>query len=150
MTVSKFVLCFFVGYLTMTATSLRAESRAVEININGIGSAVDNAALATVRQVFGSAVANGVVDKFMVNGYGKEGGFSACAEASAQTKSFATFVRQLRTITPNLKTTAYSLTARGSCTEEIAVCTMDVKSCADGSFVSRVPPTCEFAACPGN
>lgn len=28
------------------------------------------------------------------------------------------------------------------------VCTQDVKECSDGSFVSRVPPNCEFAPCP--
>ena len=28
-------------------------------------------------------------------------------------------------------------------------CTMDVKLCPDGSGVGRVPPTCEFAPCPG-
>lgn len=29
------------------------------------------------------------------------------------------------------------------------VCTMEVKQCADGSYVGRVGPTCSFAACPG-
>lgn len=29
-----------------------------------------------------------------------------------------------------------------------AVCTADAKQCPDGSYVSRVAPTCEFAACP--
>lgn len=29
------------------------------------------------------------------------------------------------------------------------VCTMDAKECPDGSYVGRVPPSCEFAACPG-
>lgn len=28
------------------------------------------------------------------------------------------------------------------------VCTMDAKMCPDGSYVSRIPPTCEFAPCP--
>ena len=28
------------------------------------------------------------------------------------------------------------------------VCAQDVHECSDGSFVSRVAPTCEFAACP--
>ena len=27
------------------------------------------------------------------------------------------------------------------------VCTQDVKRCPDGSYVQRVSPTCEFAAC---
>ncbi len=29
-------------------------------------------------------------------------------------------------------------------------CTMDAKLCADGSYVGRVPPACEFAACPAS
>jgi hypothetical protein len=28
------------------------------------------------------------------------------------------------------------------------VCAMDALECPDGSFVSRIPPNCEFAACP--
>ena len=31
---------------------------------------------------------------------------------------------------------------------EIIACTADAKQCPDGSFVSRVGPNCEFAACP--
>ena len=34
--------------------------------------------------------------------------------------------------------------------EEAVFCTMDAMECPDGSFVGRVPPTCEFAPCPGN
>jgi len=29
------------------------------------------------------------------------------------------------------------------------VCTMDAKLCADGSYVGRIAPNCDFAACPG-
>jgi len=32
--------------------------------------------------------------------------------------------------------------------EKVVVCPQDVKECPDGSFVSRVPPNCEFALCP--
>lgn len=28
-------------------------------------------------------------------------------------------------------------------------CTMDAKFCSDGSYVSRIPPNCDFAPCPG-
>jgi plastocyanin len=28
------------------------------------------------------------------------------------------------------------------------VCTQDAKQCPDGSYVSRIPPNCDFAACP--
>ena len=32
--------------------------------------------------------------------------------------------------------------------ETSTVCTLDAKQCPDGSYVSRVGPSCEFAACP--
>lgn len=32
--------------------------------------------------------------------------------------------------------------------EESVFCTMDAMECPDGSFVGRVAPDCEFAACP--
>ena len=136
--------------MALSTTSAFAENRAVEININGIGPAVDAAAFGTVKQVIGHAVADGVVDKFIVNGYGIEGGFSACAQASSRTKEFTSFVRQLRTIVPNPDTTAYSLHPVAACTDVATVCTQDVKQCPDGSYVGRVPPSCEFAPCPGN
>lgn len=31
---------------------------------------------------------------------------------------------------------------------ETVFCTLDAQICPDGSYVGRVPPTCEFAACP--
>jgi hypothetical protein len=34
--------------------------------------------------------------------------------------------------------------------DEGVACAMDAKICPDGSGVGRVPPTCEFAPCPGN
>lgn len=32
--------------------------------------------------------------------------------------------------------------------EEPVACTLDTKLCPDGSYVTRVPPTCDFAPCP--
>lgn len=32
--------------------------------------------------------------------------------------------------------------------EEPVACTMDAKLCPDGSYVSRIPPECNFAPCP--
>lgn len=127
-----------------------AENRAVEIGISGIGPAVDAAAYKTVRQIVGHAVANGVVDKFLVYGYGIEGGFSACIEAApqVQVEKLDAVVRQLNTIQPNPQTTAYSVKPAERCTTEPVACTLDAKQCPDGSYVSRVPPSCEFAACP--
>jgi hypothetical protein len=40
--------------------------------------------------------------------------------------------------------------AGGHCVPPQKVCTMDAKQCPDGSYVSRVAPSCEFAACPLN
>ena len=39
------------------------------------------------------------------------------------------------------------LTPTPTPTEEVA-CTMDAKICPDGASVGRVPPNCEFEACP--
>lgn len=33
--------------------------------------------------------------------------------------------------------------------EEQISCTADVRQCGDGSFVGRIPPSCQFEACPG-
>ncbi len=33
-------------------------------------------------------------------------------------------------------------------TEERTFCAADVRECPDGSFVSRIPPSCQFALCP--
>ncbi|MDD5274878.1 MAG: hypothetical protein PHR16_02220 [Methylovulum sp.] len=130
------------------SSSVFAGNQAVEIMIGGQGPVVDGAAFQTVRQVIGNAVANGVVDNFIVSGYGKEGGFSACVQASPRTRGFVSFVQQLRTISPNPNTTAYSITPVVACAEAITFCTLDVNQCPDGLFVGRVPPSCEFAACP--
>ena len=32
--------------------------------------------------------------------------------------------------------------------EESVVCAQDVRECSDGSYVGRIAPSCEFAACP--
>jgi hypothetical protein len=39
-------------------------------------------------------------------------------------------------------------TADGETFTEEILCTADVGTCPDGSYVSRVPPTCEFEPCP--
>jgi hypothetical protein len=31
---------------------------------------------------------------------------------------------------------------------QATACTMDAKACPDGSYVGRIAPNCEFAACP--
>lgn len=43
----------------------------------------------------------------------------------------------------------YAFTAlNGEPADEQVFCTMDARLCPDGSSVGRVPPDCEFAACP--
>ncbi len=32
--------------------------------------------------------------------------------------------------------------------DDVVFCTMDAMECPDGSFVRRIPPDCEFEACP--
>ncbi len=148
---NKSYLRFIFLSMALSTTSAFAENRAVEVSITGIGPAVDAAAMQTVQQVIGHAVADGVIDKFVVSGYGIEGGFSACAQASPRTNGFVSFVRQLRTIAPNSRTTAYSVQPVVACVDTPpAVCAQDAKLCPDGSYVSRVPPSCAFAPCPGN
>ncbi len=147
---NKSNLSFIFWIMMLTTTSAFAGNRALEISINGIGPAVDAAAFESVQQLIGHAVGEGVVDKFIVKGYGIEGGFSACVQASARTKGFGSFVRQLRSITPNPNTTAYSLNPVAACTDDVTFCTEDAKQCPDGSYVGRVAPSCEFAPCPGN
>ncbi len=34
--------------------------------------------------------------------------------------------------------------------QEPTYCTQDAMLCPDGSYVGRVPPSCQFAACPGS
>lgn len=133
----------------LASSAVLADNKAIEISIGGIGPGVDIAALETVQQVIGQAVANGVITKYSVTGAGIEGGFSACAEASANSKGFNNFVKQLRTIKPNPKTSFYALNKVASCQEQMTFCTQDVKMCSDGSYVSRVAPSCAFTPCPG-
>jgi len=123
---------------------------AFEVSITGIGPSVDIAASDTVRQVIGHAVANGVVERFIVLGHGVEGGFSACAEAAptGQVENLNAVINQLNTIRPNPQTTAYSVTPVEACSDETVFCTQDVFQCSSGAFVGRVPPLCNFAPCP--
>lgn len=44
---------------------------------------------------------------------------------------------------------AFILRPEESKAPEPVMCTADAKECPDGSFVGRIPPQCQFAACPG-
>jgi hypothetical protein len=105
------------GMLMAAGANAATAMRAVEININGIGPAVDDYAFRTVKQVIGMGVANGVIDGLIVYGYGFEGGFGACVEASpfATDTRITTLVKQLRTIQPDPNTTAYSVNRVEAC-----------------------------------
>jgi len=149
--------------LSISATA-SAENRAVNIAIGSIGGGYDKAAVQTVRQVIGHAVANQTVDNFIVNAprpsgpLPAEASFSMCAEAGFSTtdEEFTAFIDQLHSIKPergtfyNVEPTASCGTAgNGSGGSDDTICTMDVKLCPDGSSVGRVAPSCEFAPCPG-
>ncbi len=135
---------------TAELSSLPVKPGAVEISILGIGPPVDTRAVDKVRRTVGASIATGVTDTYFVLGYGIEGGFGACAQKSpfASQTDFAAFVNRLRGITPDPTTTSYSVERTVSCDEPV-FCTTDARICPDGSAVARVPPACEFAACPG-
>jgi hypothetical protein len=147
-----FAYCLLVGSVLAMHAPAVAEDRAVNIIIGSIGGPVDDAALQTVRQVIGYAVARGTVETFLVVSRGEiEEGFSACAEAGFATpqEALTDFVRQLQSIHPQ-SGTFFNVHPTASCLRNADVgCTMDAKECPDGSFVGRVPPSCEFAPCPG-
>jgi hypothetical protein len=118
-------LCSYlvVALILSIGTPAFAQDRAVEISIAGIGPPVDIAGFQTVRQVIGHAVSNGVIDKFIVLGYGIEGGFTACAKAApfTETQELKAFVRQLRSIAPNPATTSYSVTLTSRCAGRVTM-----------------------------
>jgi hypothetical protein len=148
----KLSLIALLAVFTALAASSANAAKAVQIDIGGIGPPVDGAAMATIKQVIGFAVARGVVGKYIDLNDGVrlpiEGGFSACVQASPRTNGFETFVQQLRSIKPNPATTAYSVKSTTSC-PPVVFCPQDAKMCPDGSFVGRVAPSCAFAPCPG-
>jgi hypothetical protein len=148
----KLAYCLLIGSLLAITVSAFAENRAVNIALGSIGGPLDDAALQTVRQVIGYAVARGTVDTFMVVSSGEiEGGLSACAQAGLRTEQqeFTAFVQQLHSIHPQ-SGTFFTVQPTEHCIRDAdVVCTLDAKECPDGSFVGRVPPSCEFAPCPG-
>lgn len=150
--------CLLVfGFLLSSGGLALAEDRAVNISITSMGGPLDNDAVQSVRTLVGNAITQGTVDTFLVKNprVGHpiliEGGLIACAEAgfTAKKSQFNSFIRKLRAIEPK-EGTAYSLERTPVCAmDENVVCTDDVKQCPDGSYVGRVPPSCEFAPCPG-
>ena len=116
----------FTNVTTVSTVVKPIETRhAIEININGIGPAVDRMAYKKLRKTIGDAVTNEVIDKFVIYGYGKEGGFSGCIEGRPlltvePSKNFEKLVKQLTAIKPNRKTTAYSINRVKTCPALVA------------------------------
>lgn len=115
---SKLTHGFFLLATLFTSPSALAANRAVEVSIYSMGAGFDAAAYQTVRQTIGYALGSGLIDTFVVYGYGDEGGFSACAEVAAfnaQGTGLRQLASQLRSIRPNPKTTTYSVKLAASC-----------------------------------
>lgn len=108
------------GDSKIVAQSQSSQPRALEINIFGIGPAVDAKAVKAVRAVIGRAVTEGVIDTYITYGYGIEGGSSSCIQLSRFQDSQK--LRQLRNellrIKPNPKTTSYSVKAVAACKQQ--------------------------------
>ncbi len=123
----NFFLLIAMTAAVFSSSSLFAKSlpvletrHAIEISIGGIGPGVDAGAYKKVRRLIGNAVADSVIDKFIVLGYGREGGFSACVEDRPTNQptspAFEKFVRQLKNVKPDPSTTAYNVNRVATCT----------------------------------
>ncbi|MCX7094168.1 MAG: hypothetical protein NTY50_12060 [Methylobacter sp.] len=119
-----FLLLWITGLLASSMLYAKpapiVETRhAIEISIGGIGPGVDPVAYKKLRQLLGNAVAASVIDKFVIYGYGREGGFSACVEdrpsAQPPSKAFEKFVKQLNGIKPDPSTSFYSVNRLLTC-----------------------------------
>lgn len=119
-----FLLLWITGLLAASVLYAKpaplVETRhAIEISIGGIGPGVDAAAYKKLRQLIGNAIAASVIDKFVIYGYGREGGFSACVEDRPRiqppSKAFEKFVKQLNNLKPDPNTSFYSVNRRLTC-----------------------------------
>ncbi|MFZ2727619.1 MAG: hypothetical protein WAX77_15305 [Methylococcaceae bacterium] len=133
------LLGLFGSTAVLAKTPPMPETRhALEISIGGTGVGVDAVAYKTLRQLIGKAVANNVIDKFIVLGYGREGGFSACVEDRPSTqppsKTFERFVKQISALAYNPNTTFYSVTRLTTCPPLIAKPTTVLVAKSDGGL----------------
>jgi hypothetical protein len=92
-------------------------NRAVYVSIYGVGPAVDAGAYRTVRMIIGGHVADGTIDRFVVDGYGVEGGFGACLELSMHSddERLSEIIAELKSVRPNPSTTSYQVEAVSTC-----------------------------------
>jgi hypothetical protein len=108
-----FSAIFFANTTVFSASLPIIENRhAVEISIGSIGTGIDTKAYLNLRKVIGNAITNSIIDKFVIYGYGIEGGFSGCVEdrpsSAIPSTAFNQFLTQLNAIHPKSGTT-YSL-----------------------------------------
>lgn len=97
-----------------------SQQRALEVSIFGIGPAVDQRAVESVRSVIGRAVTEGVIDTYLTYGYGIEGGTSSCIQLSRfqDPKRLLQLRNQLLRIKPNPETTSYTVQAVTACRQQ--------------------------------
>ncbi len=107
---------------TNASAATTSTAPGLEIYIGGIGPGVDAAAFRKVKLALSTAVYSGTIDYFHVDGYGKEGGFSACIEQGrfAAEGSFDKLIKSLKAIRPNPATTAYNLNPVAHCSYPLA------------------------------
>lgn len=149
-------------------------ARAIKISIGSSGGELDRAAVRTVRQVIGHAVARGTVGTFVDTGHREgapipvEGGFSFCAEMAFSSSfgdhptaeldsNFVDFYSDLKSIHPR-EGTFYNVEWISECPvtiedfpAPIIPCpeVEDGEVCPDGSVPQLIPPSCNsFTACP--
>lgn len=96
---------------------------AANISILGIGPAVDGVAFRKVRRIIGDGVTKGILERFIVQGYGIEGGFGACIQASRFTEQprFERFVKRLGAVRPNPNSTAYTVEYALACRDTASI-----------------------------
>lgn len=118
--------CFFLNSLTVFADA--NQTRALSIDIGGIGPGVDQKAYRQVRKLIGSGIAQGTFDKFVIHGYGKEGGFSACVQAGrfSDEKDFQRLAKTLKAVRYNKNTTAYQVTESTACQDDLSALSVSV------------------------
>jgi hypothetical protein len=104
------------------ANSGSIAGQALDINIGGIGPAVDARAYAKVRMLLSEALFSNTIAYFDVAGYGKEGGFSACVEKGmfAAEGSFERLTRSLKAIRVDRSTSFYGVEAVANCSYPVA------------------------------
>lgn len=113
---------------TAPAHATTGNGPALEINIGGIGPAVDAKAYSKVRMLIAEAIYSNTLSYFDVSGYGKEGGFSACVEKGmfAAEGSFERLTRALKAIRVDRSTTFYNVDQVARCTYPVAPVTEPV------------------------